>query len=136
MPAAIGNADLRISIPRRLVQALDDFAKVRSRLDGKKVERAEIVAEALDAYFHAPSRMLKAGDVAELADQIRQLKAQVTDQIERGFAAMADADSVKKENKTLVQENRELREENEVLNTPPLYSPSIAADLPDADELV
>ncbi|MNE65669.1 hypothetical protein D3C80_1611730 [compost metagenome] len=94
------------------------------------------MARALDAHFNASSRMLKAGDVAELAEQIRQMKAQVTDQIERGFAAMAKADSVEADNRSLVQENRELREENEILNTAPLYSPSIAAELPDADELV
>ncbi len=131
MPAAIANADLRISIPRRLVEALDDFAKLRSRIDGKKVERAEIVSEALDAYFHSASRLLAAADVAALADDMRKMKAQLSDQIERGFAAMADTDSAKREVAALAQENADLREENAVLNTASLYDTA----LPFADEL-
>lgn len=106
--ARIGTKDFRCQIDARLVDALDALAAARSAIAGKKIDRAEIVEEAFEAYLNVVPRLQMLGDVADLMARIEKLDSKVSDQIERGFAALA--------------ENADLRAEVETLNAADAYS--------------
>ncbi|NHT78921.1 hypothetical protein G8E10_24795 [Rhizobiaceae bacterium CRRU44] len=108
--AALNTKPLRVQIDARLVDGLDDLAKVRSVLAGKKITPAEIVAEALRAHFDIVPRLEQVGNVADLINRIGKLEANLSDQVERGFAALAEVE--------------ELKAENQMLNAAALYSHS------------
>lgn len=107
MPA-VNTKALRVQIDARLVDGLDDLVSIRSALAGKTITKAELVEEALKALFDIMPRLEQVGKVADLMTAVRKLEANLSDQIERGFAAMSEAN--------------ELRQENEILNAAALYS--------------
>ena len=118
MPAA-GTKSLTVQISSRLVDSLEAFATARTVLSGKRVNKADILAEALEGYFNVGPRLEQLGDVADLINSVRKLEANLSDQIERGFKAMSAA--------------KELREENEVLNAAALYSLDTAHSFEDVE---
>lgn len=108
--ARLGTKDFRCQIDARLVDALDALAAARSAIAGKKIDRAEIVEEAFEAYLNVVPRLQMLGEVGDLVARIAKMESKVSDQIERGFAALAKAD--------------ELETENQVLNSAAAYSVS------------